>query len=98
MASSHSSKEQHGFGRITSFDVPSEWADYVRIALTVGSFVALMVAFGASAAMLVVTLAPMAASVAGLAGILVVWLTGIGLVASTPRLALYCTLAVREAM
>lgn len=98
MAAPNRSDERPRFPGLNAVGLPKRWTESARVVATVASFAVLIGLFCCIAVVSVITLAPLAASVAGLAGLLVVWLVGISVIVSTPRLALNCIVAARQAV
>lgn len=98
MASSNRTRDNaatHGLGSVQFL---LEWLEYLAPVAPIFAFGALVVALAGGATLALITISPVAASVVGTAGLLVVWLAGIGFIVATPRLAMYCVLALERAL
>lgn len=94
MATTDSTREQPAYRRPESLRFPSRWVESLRFIAILVVFGLLVTAIPVTTVLGILTIAPIAGSVAGTAGLLAVWLAGIGLVAATPELARRCLDAV----
>lgn len=96
MASSNRTRDNAATHSLGSVQFLLAWLEHLAPVAPIFAFGALVVAFAGGATLAVVTISPVAASIAGTAGLLVVWFAGLGFVVATPRLALYCVLALER--